>query len=48
MADKPEGNPLDAWMAHIDQSQGASPQRGRQIVQKAADNKKPPQLPPKK
>jgi hypothetical protein len=47
MADKPEGNPLDAWMAHIDQNQGTQAQRGRQIIQKAAD-KKPPQMPPKK
>jgi hypothetical protein len=42
MADKPEGNPLDAWMAHIDQSQGQTAQRGRPT------DKKPPQQPPKK
>jgi len=46
MADqKPDHNPLDAWMSHIDQNQNAQPaKRGRDILQKAAD-KRPPQPP---
>jgi hypothetical protein len=47
MADQQQGNPLDAWMAHIDQNQGSQAPRGRQMIQKATD-KKPPQQPPKK
>jgi hypothetical protein len=46
MADKPEGNPLDAWMTHIDQNQGSQAPRTRQVMQKAAE-KKPPQQRPK-
>lgn len=42
MAEQPQGNPLDAWMAHIDQSQGQPVQR------RPATDKKPPQQPPKK